>query len=92
MISGAGIICALAFLGMVVNTNTFLNQFGFVMILGILLDTFVVRVVLVPALLSLGGSWVNFYPTRMPEPFAAAGGCRPTWTKATGARTSGCRT
>jgi len=65
IISGAGVICAFAFLGMLLNTSTFLNQFGFIMILGILLDTFVVRVMLVPSLLSIGG-WSNWWPRRMP--------------------------
>merc|ERR1711907_536585 len=71
VISGAGVICALAFLGMLVNTNTFLNQFGFIMILGILLDTFVVRVILVPSMLSLGG-WLNWWPKKMPGNFVRA--------------------
>ena len=71
VISGAGVICALAFLGMLVNTNAFLNQFGFIMILGILLDTFVVRVILVPSMLSLGG-WLNWWPKRMPGAFTRA--------------------
>ena len=57
---------ALAFAGMLANTNKFLNEFGFIVILGVLLDTFVVRVMLVPSLLSLG-SWLNWWPGRMPE-------------------------
>ena len=34
VISGAGVIMALAFLGMVFNTNKFLNEFGLIMISG----------------------------------------------------------
>lgn len=66
-ISSAGVIMALAFLGMVAGSNKFLNQFGFVMILGVLLDTFIVRILLVPSLLSLGG-FLNYWPMKMPTP------------------------
>jgi uncharacterized membrane protein YdfJ with MMPL/SSD domain len=65
VISCAGLIMALAFTGMVVGTNKYLNEFGFVMIVGVLLDTFVVRVALVPCVLSLGG-WLNWWPVAMP--------------------------
>lgn len=67
VISSAGVIMALAFAGMVVGSNKYLNEFGFVMIVGVLLDTFVVRTVLVPCVLSLGGG-LNWWPGRMPAP------------------------
>eukprot|EP00301_Raphidiophrys_heterophryoidea_P003279 c11488_g1_i4.p1 GENE.c11488_g1_i4~~c11488_g1_i4.p1 ORF type:complete len:892 (+),score=217.63 c11488_g1_i4:1-2676(+) len=67
VISGAGLIMALAFAGMIVSSNEFLNEQGFIMILGVLIDTYIVRVVLVPSVLSLGG-WINWWPVRMPEP------------------------
>ena len=38
---------------------------------GVLLDTFVVRIILVPSMLSFGG-WLNWWPKRMPAAFAAA--------------------
>ena len=44
----------------------YLNEFGFVMIVGVLLDTFVVRTVVVPCVLSLGG-WLNWWPRKMPR-------------------------
>merc|ERR1711881_587108 len=66
-ISAAGLIMAFAFSGMLFNTNRYLNQFGFVCICSILLGTFVVRIVLVPALLSIGG-WINWWPRKMPLP------------------------
>ena len=66
MISAAGVIMALAFAGMLANDDKFLNEFGFIAILGVLLDTFVVRTILVPAILSLGG-WLNWWPTAMPK-------------------------
>eukprot|EP00750_Incisomonas_marina_P018753 INCI3136.5.p3 GENE.INCI3136.5~~INCI3136.5.p3 ORF type:complete len:252 (+),score=42.27 INCI3136.5:989-1744(+) len=66
VISGAGIIMALAFLGMLFNSNKFLNEFGFIMITGVLVDTFVVRTILVPAVLSTGGV-LNWWPMKMPD-------------------------
>ena len=67
VISSAGVIMALAFAGMIVGSNKYLNEFGFVMIVGVLLDTFVVRTALVPCVLSLGGG-LNWWPGRMPAP------------------------
>lgn len=64
-ITSAGTIMALAFAGMLANSNRFLNQFGAIMIASVLLDTFLVRTVLVPAMLSVGG-WVNWWPRAMP--------------------------
>jgi len=61
VISAAGSIMALAFTGMFFIPNLFLNQTGFVFILGVLVDTFVVRTTLVPAVLSWAG-WLNWWP------------------------------
>merc|ERR1712196_731279 len=58
IISCAGLIMALAFTGMVAGPNKYLNEFGFVMIVGVLLDTFVVRTVL--AILARDGSKTVF--------------------------------
>lgn len=55
VISAAGLIMALAFTGMFLLENIFLNQIGFIFIVGIVVDTFVVRTVLVPAILSWAG-------------------------------------
>jgi len=66
VITTAGIIMALAFCGMVApHGNAFLNQMGFTMILGILVDTFLVRTLLVPAFLSMAGP-LNWWPGEMP--------------------------
>jgi len=67
VITTAGIIMALAFSGMVAqHSNPFLCQMGFTMILGVLVDTFVVRTLLVPALLSMAGRF-NWWPGSMPS-------------------------
>lgn len=67
VISGAGLIMALAFIGMLANDSHFLNQFGFIAVLGVLLDSFVVRTILVPSILSVGGA-LNWWPGKMPPP------------------------
>lgn len=71
VITTAGVIMALAFSGMVVqSSNPFLCQMGFTMIFGILMDTFVVRTFLVPALLMMAGRY-NWWPGKMPTEAAA---------------------
>merc|ERR1712070_1192534 len=66
VISTAGGIMALAFVGMVVqHSNEFLCQMGFTMIFGVLMDTFVVRTLLVPAFLAMAGPF-NWWPGAMP--------------------------
>jgi uncharacterized membrane protein YdfJ with MMPL/SSD domain len=67
VITTAGVIMALAFSGMIVqHDNPFLNQMGFTMILGVLVDTFIVRILLVPAILSMAGK-LNWWPGKMPQ-------------------------
>jgi hypothetical protein len=52
---------------MMASQEMVLNQFGFFLSFTVLLDTFVVRTMVVPAAVHLlGGS--NWWPTRMPEP------------------------
>jgi uncharacterized membrane protein YdfJ with MMPL/SSD domain len=73
VISTAGIIMALAFSGMVAqDLNPFMSQMGFTMIYGVLIDTFVVRPLLVPAFLSMAGSY-NWWPGKMPTREVALG-------------------
>jgi uncharacterized membrane protein YdfJ with MMPL/SSD domain len=68
VITTAGVIMALAFSGMVAQSaNPFLCQMGFTMILGVLVDTFVVRTLLTPAILAMAGSY-NWWPGVMPGP------------------------
>eukprot|EP00929_Paragymnodinium_shiwhaense_P096806 TRINITY_DN5850_c0_g1_i3.p1 TRINITY_DN5850_c0_g1~~TRINITY_DN5850_c0_g1_i3.p1 ORF type:complete len:943 (-),score=182.16 TRINITY_DN5850_c0_g1_i3:450-3278(-) len=65
IISGAGLIMALAFSGLMMSPKLMLQQFGFILIVSVLLDAFVVRTVLVPALMLSAGDW-NWWPLRMP--------------------------
>ena len=64
-ISGAGLIMSIAFGGMLASTETQLNQFGFLLTVSVLLDTFVIRTVFVPALM-LKASRYNWWPRKMP--------------------------
>ena len=57
---------ALAFCGLLLENIVSSNQMGFVMTLGVLTDTFVIRPLLVPSILSLGGR-LNFWPTKVPD-------------------------
>eukprot|EP00929_Paragymnodinium_shiwhaense_P012797 TRINITY_DN120695_c0_g1_i1.p1 TRINITY_DN120695_c0_g1~~TRINITY_DN120695_c0_g1_i1.p1 ORF type:complete len:930 (-),score=118.60 TRINITY_DN120695_c0_g1_i1:83-2872(-) len=71
IISGAALIMALAFSGLMMSPKLMLQQFGFVLIVSVLLDAFVVRTVLVPALMLSAGDW-NWWPRRM-KPVRNAG-------------------
>ncbi|CAJ1360843.1 unnamed protein product [Effrenium voratum] len=65
-ITAAGLIFAFTFTSMMLGSMAITNQMGFVFIFSIVVDTFVVRTVLVPAMLSLSPC-LNYWPSRMPE-------------------------
>jgi uncharacterized membrane protein YdfJ with MMPL/SSD domain len=67
IISGAGLIMSLAFSGLLVSPKVMHQQFAMLLIVSVLLDTFVVRTVLVPALM-LQAQGYNWWPNKMPEP------------------------
>ncbi|KAJ9459257.1 putative transport protein MmpL12 [Diplonema papillatum] len=71
VISGAGLIMAIAFSGLVLSEVLVLNQFGVLLCTSVLLDTFVIRTVLLPAVMLIAGKW-NWWPRKMPEPLADA--------------------
>ena len=64
VISSAGLILAATFLVLATMPIYELKLFGFIMALGILIDTFVVRPLLIPAVLVLLGKW-SFWPKRL---------------------------
>mmetsp|Transcript_121060 Transcript_121060/g.302102 ORF Transcript_121060/g.302102 Transcript_121060/m.302102 type:complete len:950 (+) Transcript_121060:263-3112(+) len=66
VISGAGLAMAIAFCGMMLSDIQLNNEIGFVLSFGVLLDTFVVRTLLAPSMLVLGGS-LNFWPQALPD-------------------------
>lgn len=63
VISSAGIILAATFLVLATMPIYELKLFGFIMALGILIDTFVVRPLLIPAILIKLGKW-SFWPRK----------------------------
>lgn len=65
IITAAGVIMALAFGGLMNSTETILNQTSFLLIFSVLLDTFVVRTLAVPALLGLTDT-KSWWPKQMP--------------------------
>lgn len=66
IISMAGVIMAIAFGGMLFSTTMILNEFGFILTLAVLIDTFIIRTILVPAIMSLASRW-NWWPRKLPE-------------------------
>ncbi|CAE6969538.1 actII-3 [Symbiodinium natans] len=66
IISGAGLIMALAFSGLFFSSKLLHQQLALLLVTSVLLDTFVVRTVLVPALMLSAGDW-NWWPRKMPS-------------------------
>jgi len=66
IITAAGIIMAVAFSGLLMSGELLLNQTAFCLVAAVLVDTFIVRTVLVPILLGFTGS-KSWYPRKLPE-------------------------
>jgi RND superfamily putative drug exporter len=73
VITSAGVIFAASMFGLVFGSIATMVQAGFIMAAGLMLDTFVVRTILVPALAVILGE-ANWWPTRWSsrEPATAA--------------------
>jgi len=65
IITAAGIIMFISFSGLMISQEMALNQYGFMLAFAVLVDTFIVRTLLVPALMHLAGP-VNWWPGYMP--------------------------
>ncbi len=65
IITSAGLIMAGTFAAMLAGTVTGLKQLGFAVAVGVLLDTFVIRTALVPAIAVLLDRW-NWWPGKAP--------------------------
>jgi RND superfamily putative drug exporter len=64
VITAAGVIFAATMSGLLFASISTMVQAGFVMGVGLLLDTFLVRTITVPAMASLVG-WANWWPSRL---------------------------
>jgi putative drug exporter of the RND superfamily len=67
VITAAGVIFAASMFGMLFASISTLVQCGFIIGTGLLLDTFLVRTVTVPAVAVLVGKW-NWWPSKPPPP------------------------
>jgi hypothetical protein len=65
IITAAGVIMFIAFAGLMLSQEMVLNQYGFMLSFAVLVDTFIVRTLLVPAIMQLAGP-VNWWPGAMP--------------------------
>lgn len=66
-ITTAGIIMTIAFSSLMLSDTIVLNQFGFVLVTASLADTFIVRTLLVPALMFFAVE-SNWWPGKVPPP------------------------
>ncbi len=66
IITSAGIIMAGTFAAMMSSTLLGLVQLAFAITVGVLLDTFIVRTTIVPAIVVLLGRW-NWWPAKFPD-------------------------
>jgi RND superfamily putative drug exporter len=66
IITSCGIILAGTFGVMMISQMAEVKEIGFAICFGIILDTFIVRSVMVPSLVTLIGRW-SWWPRRMPE-------------------------
>lgn len=67
VISFAGIIMAIAFSGLLLAREMVLIQFGFMLCIAVLIDTFIIRTILVPAIMAIAEKW-NWWPGKKPKP------------------------
>ncbi len=67
IITSAGIIMAIAFSGLMLSSLQIMVQAGFILTFAVLVDTFVIRTILVPAIMSIAEKW-NWWPANIPEP------------------------
>ncbi len=76
VITAAGVIFAASMFGMLFASISTLVQCGFIIGTGLLLDTFLVRTITVPAIAVLVGKW-NWWPSKPPPPAPRARPTRP---------------
>ncbi len=67
IITAAGVIMAIAFSGLMISSLVVMKQLGFILCFAVLVDTFVIRTILVPAIMSIADKW-NWWPAKLPIP------------------------
>lgn len=65
IITAAGAIMAIAFFGLLFSKEAMLNQLSFFLVMAVLIDTLVIRTLVVPSMMVLIGRF-NWFPFRMP--------------------------
>lgn len=66
----AGVIMTLAFSALLVGSSAVLNQIGYLLIVGVLIDCFVTTKVVIPCAMALLPGNLNFWPRKPPRPVA----------------------
>lgn len=87
VVSSAGLILAATFSVLMTQPIRELFQFGFAMAFGILLDTFLIRPLLVPAIVRLLGDRA-LWPTKLPHPETATAAGLPVATASSSTSTA----
>ena len=76
IITTAGVIMSVSFAGLLLPKATVLNQYGFVLFMGVVIDTFLIRTFVVPACVTVGGyeclNGLNWWPLHMPPQILSA--------------------
>ena len=76
VISAAGVIMIVSFGGLLLPKTIVLNQYGFSLAFGVAIDTFLIRPLVCPALLTVLGDFpyvqLNWWPSKMPTPVLTA--------------------
>jgi len=67
IIIAAGIIMAMTFFGLLLSSEIMLDQVSFFLVVAVLLDTFVIRTILVPVLLGLSGKYAWWPHPNVPD-------------------------
>jgi putative drug exporter of the RND superfamily len=66
LVTGAGAIMVVAFGGMILSTMLPIKEVGFIIGVAVLLDATIVRILLVPAIMSVADRW-NWWPAKPPK-------------------------
>jgi uncharacterized membrane protein YdfJ with MMPL/SSD domain len=67
VVTAAGAIMAIAFGSLMLSSNPVLFQWSFLLTSAVLLDTFIIRTMVVPVLTDLAGSRCCWWPRKLPE-------------------------